>query len=454
MYTKGFTLMALAMSLSLFSCSNDDPEPTPNPDNNGGGDENTETSLYPEGSIVWKEDTTVILKDHFLVDKDKSLYIEQGAKIIADNADKKPEIVVLGNMYCMGTAEKPVTFTVADTYKTDRFSRMWGGIICGYDSKEVLLSHAIVEYCGAQTTEESLSFQYKLFKTETGEGVPAFHFCNVDGQFVIKDCVFRNNAEDQIYITGGKSIVANNLFYSNGFDGGEAINYKSGCQADICYNVIYDANTNGFKLSNAGLSANIPASHLVIYNNTIVNSGWRRPSKKGGSIWLEANIYADLYNNLIADCRWGMKHSTSESEDAKSGLTPNYYFASTEAGVKQMTANEEDGILGFDTDIKSASAGDKDPMFVNFKQQSDININVGGNAEGAPAEYNEAWDFHLQAGSPALKGGKTDFERLYATTAIEFNGLKTDNASSQFFPVSASYMTLPPSEFFGAYGVK
>lgn len=42
--------------------------------------------------------------------------------------------------------------------------------------------------------------------------------------------------------------------------------------------------------TNSGLSVDMPASHLVIYNNTIVNSGWRRPKIKGGSIWMGANI--------------------------------------------------------------------------------------------------------------------------------------------------------------------
>lgn len=453
MKTKFFCLMALAASISFFSCdSNDDPVLTPDPEKPN--PPTPEAGAYPEGAIVWKQDTTVVLKDHFLVAKDKALYIEAGAKIVADNADKKPEIVVLGSLYCMGTAAKPVLFTVADTYKTDRFSRMWGGIICGYDSKEVLLSHAIIEYGGAQTTEESLSFQNKLFKTETGEGVPAFHFCNVNGQFVITDCIFRNNAEDQIYITGGKSIVANNLFYSNGFDGGEAINYKSGCQADICYNTIYDANTNGLKLSNSGLSATIPASHLVIYNNTLLNNGWRRPSKKGGSIWLEANIYADVFNNLIADCRWGMKHSTSETEDVKSVLTPNYYFASTSEGVKQMAEDVEAGIMHFATDLKSISAGDKNPLFVDFKQQSDININVGGNAAGAPATYNEAWDLHLQAGSPALKGGNTSVARIHAAGLV-FSGLgATSSISPELYGVPSLYKSPQPAVYFGAKGTK
>lgn len=237
---------------------------------------------YPEGSIVWHKDTTVILTNHYVVPVGKSLFIEEGVTVIANDTTVRPEIIILGNLYCYGTAEKPITFTVAEPYRneTKRFGRYWGGIICGYESEEVLLDHVIVEYGGAQTTEQSASFQAQLFKTTTGEGVPGFHFCNINGKFVVKDCIFRNNAEDHIYITGGKSIIMNTKFIANGFDGGEAINYKSGCTADLCYNTIYDANSNGFKLSNNG--ALTPQAHLIVYNNTILNSGWRRPKVKGG----------------------------------------------------------------------------------------------------------------------------------------------------------------------------
>lgn len=445
MKIKNFFYLAFVAMLTCTSCGKDDatdpaPDPTPDPDP-------TPSSKYPEGSIVWGKDTTVVLTDHFLVGANKSLYVEEGAKIVANNADKKPEIVVLGNMYCMGTAENPILFTVADPLKTDRFSRNWGGIICGFDSKEVLLDHVVIEYAGAQTTSESLSYTNGLFKTETGEGVPAFHFCNPDGSFVIKDCMFRNNAEDQIYITGGKSIVYNNKFLTSGFDGGEAINYKAGCLADIAYNLIYDANTNGFKLSNDGLGVGMEPSHLICYNNTILNTGWRRPSIKGGSIWLETNIMVELYNNMIYDCRYGLKHKTSEAEDPNSVLTPNYYFASTQAGVDQMKVNAEEGNINGADDIMSATPGDKNPLFENFTRQSNININAGGNVDGAPVAYNESWDFHLQAGSPALNGGKTNFVRHYATTPIVMTGLENIVENENF--------TSPaPSRFFGVYGTK
>lgn len=435
---KTLKCMLACAALAMLVACNDEPGNSSNAGNGG--------QQYPEGAIVWSADTTVILTDHFIVPEDKSLYIYEGARIVSSNAEVKPEIVVLGNMYVLGTEEKPVTFTVEASSQSDRFSRNWGGIICGYDCKEVVMLHAIVEYGGALTTENSASFQHQLFKTETGEGVPAFHFCNPDGKFVIMNCTFRNNAEDQIYITGGRSIVANNRFICNGYDGGEAINYKSDCLADICYNLIYDANTNGFKLSNSGFT-NLQ-SDLYVYNNTIVNSGWRRPGVKGGSIWLEESVAVKLYNNLVYDCRWGLKSDTEEPYDAiNSDITPNYYFASTEAGVAQMQPDELEGILHGDNDINSTFAGDKDPLFANFTQQSDMDINCGGNNDQAPASYDENWDFSLSAGSQALTGGKTDFNRHFAS-ALTFDGLSGGMYSTN------SFVSPAPSVWFGAYGME
>ena len=187
------------------------------------------------------------------------------------------------------------------------------------------------------------------------------------------------------------------------------------------------------------------ATHIVAYNNTLVNDGWRRPGIKGGSIWLEENIYAEVYNNIIYDCRWGLKHDTELPEDPRSIITPNFYFASTQAGIDQMQANEAEGILVGANDKRSATPGDNDPMFVNFTQQSDIDINVGANSTGAPATWNDAWDFHLQAGSPALTGGKTDFTRNFGSTGITMEGLAGIVENNTF--------TSPePASYFGAYG--
>lgn len=417
---------ALIMLVAFSSCNSSEDNP---------GKE------YPEGSIVWKKDTTITLKNHFIVPVGTSLYVEEGVTVVMNDTTVRPEIIILGNLYCYGTAAKPITFTVAEPYRKEskRFGRYWGGIICGYDSEEALLNYVTIEYGGAQTTEQSASFQNQLFKTETGEGVPAFHFCNTAGKFVIQNCTFRNNAEDQIYITGGKSIVNNNKFISSGFDGGEAINYKSGCLADIAYNLIYDANSNGFKLSNNG--ALDPQAHLFVYNNSVVNCGWRRPKVKGGSIWLEMNVYAELYNNMIYDCRWACKRDASNVEDSRSVITPNYYFASTATGVTQYQADAAKGQLVGANDKVSASAGDKNPNFANYFIQSTVDINAGTTKSGnIPQTYNAAWDFRLNTGSPALTGGKTDFARHFAITGLTIDGVE--------------YKSPAPAVYFGAFGAK
>lgn len=399
-----------------------------------------EVREYPAGSIVWRKDTVVTLTDHYVVQQNKSLYIEEGVTIIFDNPEVGPEFIVLGNLYSYGTTEKPVRFTVPTSIRNDanRFARTWGGIICGYDSKEVLLLNTIIEYCGAQTTETSASIQFQLFKTETGEGVPAFHACNTAGKVVIQNCTFRNNAEDHIYITGGQSIVSNNSFIANGFDGGEAVNYKSGCLADVAFNMIYDANSNGLKLSNS--AALSPHSHIYCYNNTIVNSGWRRPSTKGGSIWLEDNIIAELYNNLLVDVRWPAKQNTKKLPNSASVITPNYYFSSTATGVEQIKADSVSGRILGANDIISMTPGDKNPVFKSFTQQANINLNAGPTGEGIPAPFNTAWDFHLTSGSPAATGGKINFTRHWGTTGLTLDGVV--------------YKSPEPASYFGAYSIR
>ena len=88
----------------------------------------------------------------------------------------------------------------------------------------------------------------------------------------------------------------------------QAINVKAGCKLDVANNIIYNACTNAFKLSNAGNSEVIPLSEMTAYNNTIVNCGWRRSkNKKGGSVWVEKAAKPIFVNNLIYDSRFGLK---------------------------------------------------------------------------------------------------------------------------------------------------
>ena len=448
-------LAMAAVAMFSTSCENDNINPYDYNTNGGGNQENqgstdvfkTALAEYPKGALVWTKDTT--LEESVEIPVGTSLYIEPGVTVTCKSEVQVPvEIVVLGNLYCMGTAEKPVTIT-SDTKKPAD----WGGIICGYNSEEVVLNHVDIAYAGATPTESSASFQNRLFKTTIDGGVPAFHFCNVNGKFVMANCFFHDNYNDQTYFTGGKGVIVGNVFADSGnaADGGEAINVKSGCKLDVANNLIYNACTNALKLSNAGNSETVPLTDMTVYNNTIVNCGWRRSkNKKGGSIWVEKAARPVMVNNLIYDSRFGLKQPKQDGADMdNSRMTPNYYFASTEKGVEQMAKNASLGIW-YDTDVHSSVAGEGDPLFRNFSQTPKININceVDDPMEGAPLAYDKSWNFSLLSGSPALVGGVTDFARIFPS-GLAFMGMKKvfflDSANDQNY-----YFAAPlPSVRFG-----
>lgn len=421
--------------------------------NNGGGNTlKTAVAEYPAGSLVWSHDTT--LTESVKVPVGQSLYIEPGVTVTCKSGLATPiELVVLGNLYCMGTEEKPVTFT-SDTKKPAD----WGGIICGYDAEEVVLNHVDIAYGGATPTESSLSFQNKLFKTEIDGGVPAFHFCNTNGRFAIVGCFFHDNYNDQTYFTGGNAVIRGNVFADSGnaADGGEAINVKSGCNMDIAYNIIYNACTNAFKLSNGGVSETIKGSELRIYNNTMIDCGWRRSkNKKGGSIWLEKGIAPQMVNNLVYDCRFGMRQNNKDGADLdNSVLAPNFFFASTQDGIDQMSGVDDKMAVRLENSIYSATPGDKNPMFVNFSQNSNMNINCEDDdpAKGAPLPFDKNWNFCLQTASPALTGGVSSLVPLF-TNGLAFMGMKKVNFLDAANDQNYYFFAGAPSAFFGARGI-
>ena len=267
----------------LAGCSNDKTDPTPVVP------PVVKESVSGDVSGTWTKGGTYKITGHIQIPEGKSLTIEEGVTVLFSDSVVKPEVVVKGNLYSLGTAAAPVKFTVPDAWKTDKnlFGNLWGGLIAAPTSSEFVLSNTILEYGGAVTTEESPSVKAGLYKPVAGEHVPVIYFSNVNGKLIVMNSIVRNFNEDGFYIEGGQVIISNNYFYTTGVSGGDAINIKSGVQADVAFNVVYSPNTNALKLSNSG--DRTPQAYVVGYNNTIINAGWRRPTTKGGSIWLEKN---------------------------------------------------------------------------------------------------------------------------------------------------------------------
>jgi len=418
MKTKILSLSLFVCILIFTGCKSEDITPKPIQVTLGNG----------TASGTWVKGGTYTVNGSLIIPKDSSLIIEEGVTVLFADTAKRSEIIVEGNLYVMGTAANQVKFTVPDQYKTtgNAMQGLWGGIIASPDSKEILILNAVIEYAGAVNTSTSLSVIRGLYKAEAGEKDPALYACNVNGKVVVMNSTIRNIKEDVFYIEGGSIIFANNTFGPSGLENGGVINLKSGCLADCAYNVIFSSNSDGFKLSNSG--DKLPQTHAVVYNNTLVNCGWRRPDVKGGSIWLEKLVYAEVYNNILANNRWGVKFSGA---DAKTVYDYTYYYGSTQQTVDQFTpdATKWKEVKRGAHDVAGTTAGANDPKFVNY----DL-TNAGMNFI-----YNVAWDFHLQAGSPALTGGKTDVVRNFP------NGLLINGVT---------YTAPVASAFFGAFGTK
>ena len=242
---------------------------------------------------------------------------------------------------------------------------------------------------------------------------------------------------------------------------------KAGVKVDIAYNLCFSVNSNAMKLSSSGQS---PDRHQVLiraYNNTILNSGWRRSKNlKGGSIFVEKNALASVYNNLIVNCKFmtktpklnvpdpdnGADHSSivdynfyaSGSKEAANPNALGVFIPTSYAGyVFDDEDYWHDGRMGTpkidENSLIATSAGAPDPMFVNY----------GFNTVALEEDmYNPTWDFHVQAGSPVVNGanGKTprnafsgDFAPFFGTTPL----ITVDGKE---------YKTPLPSAKYGAFG--
>ncbi len=463
MKTKAIFVIAAAMVFSLASCEKDPDQKEPVEPVEAAG----------EVSGVWEAGSTVYVDGHIVVPEGESLTIEEGVTVIFSDAGvgvnhTAIEFSVDGNLYCLGTAENPVRLTVDESLRTadNTFAGLWGGIVAGATCEEMLIDHTIIEYCGGQVIEGSPAAENGYY-TAGDDAYPHITTNNVDGRYVITNSILRNGWSDAIYMMGGNAIIADNIFSAIGYDGAEAVNVKSGCTVDVTRNIMFSANTNGLKLSSSDQSEVRHQAQICAYNNTIIGSGWRRDGEKGGGIYVEENADAGVFNNLLVNCKfrattpaWDEPGSEDCYDGENSLIDYNYYASGTvKSSIVFSGEYEDDGETllysgveypyqgyafdheWYDNDkvdvhsVKARTAEEAvslDPKFVNF----DLNMD--------PASYtfNDSWDFHLQAGSPALDASKTytagGRQPYFGTTGLQING--------------QTYTSPAIGNWFGAYG--
>lgn len=389
--------------------------------------------------------------------------MEEGVKVIFSSngvgvSHTPIEFIVDGNLYTQGTKENPVLFSVDESERTESnaFAGLWGGIVATDKCAEMVIDNTIIEYTGGAVLKDSPSAVRGIY--EAGEDFdPQITTKNVNGKYVVTNSVLRYGASDAIYMMGGSGIIANNIFAGNGYDGGEAVNVKAGCKVDVAQNIMYSPNTNGLKLSSSGQNDDGGRAQALIraYNNTIINAGWRRDGVKGGCIYVEKNALVSVFNNMLVNCKfkamtpsWEIPNNPEEGYADASVIDYNFYVAgSPESTLDQDVADgTTNSYFGYTLEnekyspnvdlhsLVSASAGDTntDPKFVNFPYNTN---------ELTGYIYDENWDFHVAADSPALQGAYSGNDEKMQPY---FGGGLTVNGKTYSSPV--------PQAWFGAFG--
>lgn len=425
-----FAMIGAAMALT--SCSNnDEPEPS------SSKTEVTESEMTVSGT--WKSGTEINLDRHLVIPEGKSLTIEPGVKVIVSTAgvgvNHTPiEITVKGDLYVLGTEQQPVLFTVEESARTaaNTFAGLWGGIVATETCREMVVDHAVIEYTGGQVIEGSPSAIAGIY-TAGDDAYPQITTTNINGKYIITNSTIRNGWSDGIYLMGGSAIISGNIFAANGYSSAEAVNIKAGVKADIAGNVMFSPNTNGLKLSSSGQSETRGQAVANVYNNTIINAGWRRDGEKGGCIYVEKNCLANVVNNLMVNCKFRAMtpnyknpNSSDAGFDDKSVIDYNMYVSGTQKSpiVYPEESNVAYAYEGYNYKHKNynpaidnhsviaTAENPVNPQFVNF------DINAVGLTDYL---YNSGWDFHLTAGSPALSGASATLTPCFAG-GFEING--------------------------------
>ena len=390
--------------------------------------------LQPVGEVsgTWTKNSVVTINKDVVIPVGKSLTIEDGVQVIFSGDSlgtaAAPEIQVRGNLYVKGTKSNPVLFSVPEGQRTlaNRYKGLWGGIQCATTSNEVSIQYATIEYAGAPAGANSI-----FVEQGQTQGDPRFAllYGNTGGKIAIYHSLFQDITDDAVRVTGGKMSLIYNTFAFIGETGGEAMNIKSGVLGDMAYNLIYSSSTNGPKWSNSGGLS--PQTDCDAYNNTIVNSGWRRnKSGRGGSVNIEKGARGKSYNNLIVNCKYGVRvvGGGSVADTANFVNDYNWYF-----GNEQMIIDEfypDNGILSHKSSPHDVigKVDQNNPQFVGYDVSTDKMDDLDL----------KTLDFHLKAGSPALTGAFTGFTPRIGTLTIG----------------GTTFTTPLPAGYYGAFGAK
>ena len=447
-----FTGMLLSIAISFFACNSSSDISSPF-FQVGASISDTTTGGSLKGTMLAGK--TYRIKRDIVINYGDTLVIQPGAKLYfaATTAGQNAiSVIAHGTLLSLGSKDSPVYFTVENQAKTDNpgqdpasdpaYKGLWGGILGDKDTKLMVIKWTHIEFgCGKLLTSP-------VNGISNGNAAYMISFVNQDGVFILEDSWIYGGVDDPMRIQGGKVNIMRNTFEKGGLFGGESANIKSGTVGNYAYNVTIGSATNGPKASNNAKLGQTAQTNIYMYNNTIVNSGFRRNADgRGGSLNFEEGAKGVAFNNIAVNCKYGLRILTADlggkTQYSGNPLPPadfanisygnNLYYTDSLRLANQIYPLESGtGIpTGANADIpsfptlgisisstyppskatvtaydatKAVRAAGTNPLFVNFVLPT--------TTKPQDISYATGFDFRLQAASPALGKGNTSFSPL------------------------------------------
>jgi hypothetical protein len=382
---------------------------------------------------------TYTVSGNITINAGDTLLVQKGVTI---NMAAGANFIVNGDIIFLGTQAAPINITDPARSKTTGPSAVgtdsayvggWGGIYCSGTSKLVVIKWTHLNFGGAALP--ALPFN-------TTAGLKAgdqfiMYFENPNGVFIMEDSWVYGSPDDVARFYGGSYNLMRNTLEKCGGTGGDGLNPKGSSVGNMAYNLYIGGATNGTKPASDGTTAG--ECQFAIYNNTYINDGYRNTGVYGarsGSVEVENNSRATVYNNLVVDCDFGVRIAggpggakvyLADTTYNASALIPqlsvgyNFYYADDVSQADQfvptsiaqpvVTHPQTTGVpnmasfLGasyvFGATYDGTSlVGKNNPMFVNYP------LPVAANFWITQCSI-DSYNFHLQAGSPAIGAGTT-----------------------------------------------
>ena len=392
-----FAIVTL-LTISVISCKKDSSTPAPTPLFSG-------LSHNLKGQIkgTLKQDTTYYLIDNVTIKKGDTLTIQPGAIV---KANGNYSFNVSGNFICVGTEAKPILLTTSFGSPVVGFG-YWGGIQADSNALNIQVKFTHINWTGGPAADLS---------TQAALDVEGTQLKDYGAKIIIEDNWFFASVDDGIHLAGQIHVsIKRNVMQHLGGPDGESMNIKSGVMGDIAYNYVWAAANNCIKLSTG---SSLPQVAMNIFNNTFINSGWRKVGEFTNGILVDKNAVANIYNNLLVGCRNGI-NVTSKADYANCKVGNNLVYAINDSLFINVFPGK---IAASATDITGSGITKCNTVFTKWDQNVDIvnpvtsDINIPTLAASSPAKAK---------GATSLVGS-TKLPTYYTITGASSMVLNTD----------------------------